>query len=310
MPINVSLRQLEYFIAAGDARSITIASERINISPPSISMAVSHLEKEFGLELFVRHHAQGLSLTPAGEQLLVRAKALVGQAEGLTSLAWELGTQIKGRLAVGCLVTLAPMILPELTHAFSMAYPTVELSAREDNQQRLLADLVSARLGSVITYDLDIPPAVAFEPLVSLPPHVLVSEHHALAGRDEIDLRELEQEPFLLLDLPISAEYFMSLFFAAGFEPRIGYRSGNQEVLRTMVANGQGYALANALPRSDWALDGRRVVRLPLKGHHRAMTLGLARLAEIHPTRVLTTFEEHCRHCISDTYIPGMVAPA
>jgi len=60
MALRISLRQLEYFIAAGEARSITLASERINISPPSISMAVSHLEKEFGLELFVRHHAQGL----------------------------------------------------------------------------------------------------------------------------------------------------------------------------------------------------------------------------------------------------------
>ena len=64
--MRFSLRQLEYFIAAGEAGSIPQASERINISQPSISTAISQLEQELDTQLFVRHHAQGLSLTPAG----------------------------------------------------------------------------------------------------------------------------------------------------------------------------------------------------------------------------------------------------
>ena len=61
--IGFTFRQLEYFVAAGEAGSITGAAEKISISPPSISMAVSSLEREFGVQLFVRHHAQRLSLT-------------------------------------------------------------------------------------------------------------------------------------------------------------------------------------------------------------------------------------------------------
>jgi len=59
-----TLKQLEYFVAAGERGSITFAAEKVNISQPSISAAITHLEAEFGVQLFIRHHAQGLSLTP------------------------------------------------------------------------------------------------------------------------------------------------------------------------------------------------------------------------------------------------------
>lgn len=64
--MRFTFRQLEYFVATGESGSIRLASERIHVSQPSISTAISQLEREFGLTLFVRQHAQGLSLTPAG----------------------------------------------------------------------------------------------------------------------------------------------------------------------------------------------------------------------------------------------------
>lgn len=59
-PMRFTLKQLEYFVAAGEQGSITFASEKVSISQPSISAAISHLEAEFGVQLFIRHHAQGL----------------------------------------------------------------------------------------------------------------------------------------------------------------------------------------------------------------------------------------------------------
>jgi DNA-binding transcriptional LysR family regulator len=309
MGIRITLRQLEYFIAAGECRSITGASDRIGISPPSISMAVSHLEQEFALQLFVRHHAQGLSLTAAGIALLAEAKQVVHRAEALNAFAIELSGSMRGELAVGCLVTLAPMILPELTHSFAQAHAAIDLRAREDNQKRLLEDLLSADLDVVITYDLDIPTSIEFHPLASLPPHALVAADHHLADRGTIALHELRNENYLLLDLPLSSQYFMSLFHVGGFEPNIGYRSASQEVIRTMVANGQGYTLINALPRSDMALDGRRLARLKLADAHRPMTIGIARRADVKASKVVQAFEDHCRLYVNESYIAGMDFP-
>lgn len=64
--IKVTFRQLGYFVAVGESGSIARAAERISISLPSISAAISDLEREFNIQLFVRHHAQGLTLTPGG----------------------------------------------------------------------------------------------------------------------------------------------------------------------------------------------------------------------------------------------------
>ncbi|BAN95309.1 hypothetical protein E05_05430 [Plautia stali symbiont] len=58
---RITQRQLEYFVASGEAGSIIGASERIHVSSPSISAAITHIESELGVQLFVHHHAQGVS---------------------------------------------------------------------------------------------------------------------------------------------------------------------------------------------------------------------------------------------------------
>ncbi len=94
-----------------------------------------------------------------------------------------------------------------------------------------------------------------------------------------------------------------------GLSPNIMIRSAHQEVIRTMVANGHGYSLFNVRPRSDYALDGRRVVRVRLAGDHRPMVVGSATLKGLVRTQLVRAFESHCRASISDSYISGMVAP-
>jgi len=307
--MRYTFRQLEYFIAAGETGSITLASERIHISQPSISAAISHLEREFGVQLFVRHHAQGLSLTPAGRQLLQGAKHVIEQADGLAMIASEVSGRVRGQLSLGCLVTLAPMVMPELSHAFTTAHPETRIRHIENDQERLLEGLRRAEIDVAITYDLQIPDDIGFAPLASLPVHVLVGEGHSLAGRGEVSLRDLAGLPMILLDLPLSREYFLSLFHRDGLEPMIAIRSAHPDVIRTMAANGYGYTLANVRPRADVALDGRKLVTLRLIGRHRPMTIGMATLRRLSTSRLIAAFETHCRAMVSDASIPGMLAP-
>lgn len=61
MVLRFTLRQLEYLVAVGELGSVTEAAERVNVSAPSVSAAISQLEREFGITLFVRRHAHGAS---------------------------------------------------------------------------------------------------------------------------------------------------------------------------------------------------------------------------------------------------------
>lgn len=308
--MRFTLRQLEYFIAAAETGSITLASERIHMSQPSISTAISHLEQELNAQLFLRHHAQGLSLTPVGRALLGEAKRVIAQANGLYAIASETSGAVRGTLSLGCMVTLAPMLVPELTHSFVTAFPDVEIRPVEGHQEDLFHGLRRSEVDIALTYDLQLPDDIAFSPLVSLPAHVIVGETHRLAERPALSLQELAAEPLILLDLPLSREYFIALFMKQGLTPNIAVRSAHQEVVRTMVANGHGYSLANVRPRSNLALDGRKVVAIRLSGEHRPMTVGIATLKALAQSKLVEAFGAHCKAHISRAYIPGMVAPA
>ena len=108
MPIRFTFRQLEYMVAVGDAGTIALASQRINVSSPSISAAISQLEEEFGIQLFVRHHAQGLTLTPGGRRIFDEARRILESAGALNDLAGDISQTARGPISVGTIITVAP----------------------------------------------------------------------------------------------------------------------------------------------------------------------------------------------------------
>jgi DNA-binding transcriptional LysR family regulator len=307
--VRFSFRQLEYFVAAGETGSVTRAAQGSHSSQPTVSSAIAKLERALGVQLFVRHHAQGLSLTPEGRRFLGEAKELLRHASEVERLAATLSDEIAGALDLGCLVTLAPLVAPSLVRGFEAANPRVRVELVESHQDGLLERLRGGLTSVALTYDLQLPSDVQFEPLVDLPPHAVLPAGHRLALRKRVSLAELAREPHILLDLPLSREYFMQLFAEAGLEPDIALRSQHPETIRTLVANGFGYAIVNARPRNDQALDGERIVTVPLRGDPRAVRLGLASLRGIRETRTISAFKQHCRETITPAGVPGMHRP-
>ena len=308
---RITLRQLEYFVAVGDSASIAEASQRVHVSSPSISSAIAHIEGELGVQLFVRLHAQGLTLTPVGRLVMREAKLLLEQAASLYSVATESQSLVRGPLSVGCFTTLAPMVVPELCQGFMHSHPGVRISLTEDHQEGLLDKLRRAEVDIAITYDLHVTGVdIAFEPLVALAPSALFGADHPLADASEVTLDQLAPLPMVLLDLPLSRDYFLALFHSAGLAPDVAAQSASFEVVRSMVANGFGYTLTNVRPRSPLALDGRRLVRVDLAGRHRPMQMGLAMFTGRKASKVVEAFAERCRELISPRSIPGMDFPS
>jgi DNA-binding transcriptional LysR family regulator len=307
--MKFTFRQLGYFVAAAETGSITLASKRASISQPAISTAISHIERELDVQLFLRHHAQGLSLTPAGRALLREAKQLLKQADGLYSAAADISQQMRGELSVGWFSTLTPIIMPELVQSFLKAFPETQVRSLESHQEGLLESLRSAEIEIAITYDLQISEDVSFLPLATLPPYALFGASHPLARERSVKLSQLATLPMVLLDLPLSREYFLALFIRERLEASVAFSSEKFEVVMTMVANGLGYALVNVRPRAEVALDGRRVHRVALAGDPPPMRIGLATLKQLKKTRLVEAFERHCQELISEAYIPGMSSP-
>lgn len=309
MALRFTLRQLEYFVAVAEAGSVAGASELVNISSPSISAAIAQLEDEFGIQLFIRQHTKGLSLTPGGRRFLAQAKMLLDHADALHDLASDVAGRARGPISVGCLVTIAPLVFPLLRRGFETEYPEARVSHVEAHQAGLLQKLQRAEIDAAITYDLEIPRDIEFEPLAALPPYVMLAADHPLARRPSVSLAELAREPMVLLDLPMSREYFLSIFHARGLRPLIAERTNSMPVLRSLVANGYGCSLANLRTRSTVAPDGEKLAFVRIEGDLRPMVLGLAMMRSDRRSRILTAFQEYCRERISDAGIPGMAPP-
>ena len=113
----------------------------------------------------------------------------------------------------------------------------------------------------------------------------------------------------VLLDLPMSREYFLSLFQNVGLRPLITERTSEMPVLRSLVANGFGCSLTNLRTKTSLAPDGEQLGFVRIEGEPRPMVLGLAPVRSVHQSRILTAFQEHCRKEISNERIPGMAPP-
>ncbi len=298
MPLHFTLRQLEYFVAVGEAGSIAKAAEQINVSPPSISASIAQLEKEFGLQLFVRKHSHGLSLTPGGRVFLKEAARLLKSAEALHDVASDIAEKVRGPLAVGCLLTFAQILLPSLRREFENTYPEVRVRQFERHQGQLFEMLQRGEIDVALTYDLELSQDMLFEPLVRVPAYVLLPEGHKFAGKSSITIEELADEPMVLLDLPHSREYFLSAFQNKGIRPNIAERTGDIAVMRSLVANGFGYGIANMRPLHTLSPDGKPLVFVPLAGDPRPLTMGLALPSTDYRTQTVQAFIEHCRRYV------------
>jgi DNA-binding transcriptional LysR family regulator len=295
MPLRYTLRQLEYFVAVGETGSVTAAAQQVNVSAPSISAGVSQLEDELGVKLFLRHHAQGLTPTLAGRELLEQAKLVLREAATLRDLSGDLSGSIRGPLAIGCLSTFAQIVLPGLRRSFVEQYSDVRIRQVEADQSELFGLIHQGKIDLALTYDLDLPRDLTFFPIIELPPLVALSVSHPLAHLPAVSVQELAPFPMVLLDLPHSADYFLSFFTVAGLRANIAERTRDMAVMRGLVANGFGYSIANIRPMNDLAPDGKPMRFIPLTGDLRPMRMGILMGSGMNETQLHKAFLAHAR---------------
>jgi DNA-binding transcriptional LysR family regulator len=280
--MHASLKQLRYFIMVAECGKVAEASKRLHISQPALSAAIAQLEDTWQIQLFVRHKAQGVTLTSNGELLLRYSRQLLQQAHALDDYARELNLKVAGEIHIGCFSTLAPLFIPKLLKAAKTQYPDLTIHMHEGDIAQVHADIFEGRIELGLSYSLGHDARLSETALMRCPPYVLLPELHALSKQKMLTLQQLEHEPMILLDLPHSREYFTSLFASAGFEPKIIYRSANFEMVRSMVGAGLGFSLLNQKPNTKQTYNGSAVKMLPLReGNEHALQIVIARHAEV-----------------------------
>ena len=236
-----TLKQLSYVEATGRLGSIAKAAVELNISQSSVTAAIDALECELGHSVFVRTPSKGINTTPSGERTLQLIRHYIDDTKHFAS-ELQFGEQEPvGDIRVACYVTAAPAFLPTVLKHFSAKYPNVKLHLLEGDMESVAGFLDDGKADIAFTYTHPLGRAHHFESLFGAPPYVLLPIDNPLAEHLEVTLRELEQYPMILLELPYTREYFLKLFSDEGLNPHLVHSSRSSEMVRAMVSAGMGF---------------------------------------------------------------------
>lgn len=295
---HLSLRSLRTFVTVAECGTISAAAVKLGRSQAAISATITEFEAALGVSVFVRKAAKGLVLTAMGEMLSLEARGLLAHADEFETIAGAMGNALEGELSVACFINLAPIIFANLVAEFNRRYPKIRVHMMIGDHEELIQSMRSGASEVALTFDLALPDQFRSVPMATLPPLAILSSEHPFADRTSIDLGSLAHEPLILMDLPHTREYFLSLYYSLHLTPEIKFRSSSFETVRTLVGNGLGYSLLNTVPRSQETYDGTRVVTIPLAGELRPLQIVLVTLRRITQRRIVRTFGDFARSYI------------
>lgn len=278
----MELRQLQYAIQIAAEMNFSRAAEKLHIAQPSLSQQLSKLEKEIGVLLFQRN-TNSVELTHAGAVFIEKAQKIVDGVEQLKQEMDDISQMRKGKLIVGSLPITGSHILPLVLPVFQNRYPDIEVVLVEETTTHL-ESLTSNGQTDICLLSLPIgEPSLTYQILIeeeiclAVPPqHPLAVTSHPRQSETGIQIRELAQEPFILLKKGQGfRQIVLDLCQQAGFTPKVVFESGNIETVQSLVAAGMGIAFVPQMVTRSHASDFAPVY-FPLSAPRPSRTLVIA----------------------------------
>jgi len=247
----MKLQQLKYLLAIADnGLNITAAAERLYTSQPGVSKQLKLLEEELGLQLFTRKGKSLDGVTPAGEQVIGRARLIMQEVENIRSLASEYFEQEEGSLSIATTQTQARYILPDIVAEFRERFPKVSLNLHQGTSEQI-SDMVAA---NNIDFAIATGSKELFSELLLVPSYhwdrsIIVPKGHELTQLDrKLTLQDLAKYPLVTYVFSFGGESsFKRAFSDEGLEPNVVFTARDADVIKTYVRMGMGVGVVASM---------------------------------------------------------------
>ena len=274
--MNINLRDLRYLVALADYKHFGKAADACFVSQPTLSAQLKKLEEALGVQLIERTQRQ-VRLTAIGEDLVVRARRVLREADEIVAAARQYQDPLTGRLSMGFIPTLGPYLLPYIVPVMRERWPRLQLYLFEDQTQRLLIQLREGHLDAVVlalpveTQGLETMELFTEAFVVALP------KQHPLTGKAKLRPVDLDGEIVLLLeDGHCLRDQALAICDSAHAPERRDFRATSLETLRHMVGAGAGITLLPQLAVSGPVPDHPAVAVRPFVEPPPNRTIGIA----------------------------------
>ena len=238
--------QLEYIVALDTYRHFAAAAAQCHVTQPTLSMQISKLEQELGIQLFDRSRVPVVP-TVAGQELVNKARQVLAERDGFLEIVQSRKGLVNGELRIGIIPTLAPYLLPLFVGPFAKKFPQVRLHVTELTTNNLVTALREGRIdaGILVTplQEQGIREDVLFyEELLAY-----VSKNHAIYQKNYVLPKDIDPNKLWLLE---EGHCFRSQIVnlcelqqrskeGSAFE----YEAGSIETLRRMVELNDGITI-------------------------------------------------------------------
>lgn len=275
---RLTIRAMQYFLAATDRGSIAHAAKELNVASSAISTVIDQVEDEFSLKLMQRFPARGIELTAAGINLSRKIRHLLEEYESLFIEGTELRTALSGTLSVGYYAPVAPAFIPPIVAPIMRRNPDLKLAFTECNNESAQVGLLNGTFDAIVFVSDNVRPGIICEHLIEAPPYLLAPKNHELTKCKSIRLKDLADVPLVLLDLPFTSQYLSGLLDMEKIDPPIVTTTSSTEMVRCLVGAGIGCSILNMRPSIERTYAGEAVVAIPIRGRPRPLQLVLGHL--------------------------------
>jgi DNA-binding transcriptional LysR family regulator len=241
----MDLRQLEYFVALAAEQNFTRAAARLHIVQSGLSASIRALEEELGTALFIRT-TRRVEVTPTGRAFLGEAKHVLAAAAAARQVVDDMQGLHRGTLSIGMVQGVAPLLdIADLLGRFHAACPHVEIRLMTGGSGPLIEGVRAGELDLAFTQFVGAaPPGVSAWMLACEPMVAVCPPRHWLAGRTQVALPELIDEPFVDLHPDWGTRQLIDQSFDANrLTRRTAFEVNDLPTQLDLVAHGLGIAL-------------------------------------------------------------------
>lgn len=241
----MTIRHLEIFIAVADCGKMRVAAEQLFISQPSVSQAISDIEKYYGIKLFERL-SKKLFITESGEKLLKYARHIVGTFKDMEFDMKNAGHDLC--LRIGGTVTVGTCILCPIIKIFEKQNPSVSTRVTINNTTEIENMILDSVLDVAIIEGETVSPDIIKIPIYQDKLVLVCGAHHPIANMEEITIDQLQGMDFIAREKGSRDRNIFEQFLKEqGISVNVKWTSTNTETIKNAVIASQGLAVLSSV---------------------------------------------------------------
>jgi DNA-binding transcriptional LysR family regulator len=288
----IDLNAIQTFLTVAELNSFSEAARRLNLSQPAISQTIHNLERQFGVELFVRK-GRSVHLTEAGQLLQGLGRELLTNANRLEEMMNSVQGHVIGEMTVGCSTTSGKYLLPGLIARFRQRYPQLRINVSVTSRDSVIKKLISGDLLLGVSSKIIESSELEYKEFFTDDVILIVPANHRWASFRRIYPDDLLEEPIILREeVAGTSEVLMEGLRQHDILPgmlKVAMTLGNAEAIEMAVEEGLGISFVSRLAAAR-GLELGRIVEVEVEGMPLQRKIYLARNRRFPPTRAQAEF--------------------